>query len=75
MGGSVGEGGIRKERSWRGGSFYGSWPWILGSYEYYREGGEILSGIETVHRAQRARIAVDILGLGSYLVGREDSFG
>jgi hypothetical protein len=25
--------------------------------------------------AWRARISIDILGLGSYLVGREDSFG
>jgi hypothetical protein len=39
------------------------------------------SGIDTVHRscwgfwARRARIVVDILGLGSYLVGREDGFG
>jgi hypothetical protein len=40
-----------------------------------------VSGIDTVHRscwgfwAWRARISVDILGLGSYLVGREDGFG
>jgi hypothetical protein len=40
-----------------------------------------MSGIDTVDRscwgfwARRARISVDILGLGSYLVGREDGFG
>jgi hypothetical protein len=39
-----------------------------------------VSGIDTVHRscwgfwARRARISVDILELGSYLVGREERF-
>jgi hypothetical protein len=41
---------------------------------------KLWSGIDTVHRscwgfwAWRARISVDILELGSYLVGREERF-
>jgi hypothetical protein len=43
----------------------------FGSSEYCREGGENWEWIDTVHRgcwgfwARRARISVDILGLGS----------
>jgi hypothetical protein len=75
----VGEGGIRKGRSWMGGilgrSGNGFWElWIC------REKVKLGRGIVSVHRgcwgfwARRARISVDILELGSYLVGREERF-
>jgi hypothetical protein len=59
--------------------FYGSWGWILGALSI-AESSENLEWIDTVHRscwgfwARRARISVDILELGSYLVGREERF-
>jgi hypothetical protein len=68
---SVGEGGIRKERSLGKGDHSTGVEKDFGSSEYCRESEILGVSIVAVHRgcwgfwARRARISVDILGLGS----------